>query len=38
MTMALRTFLTVFVSGLVIVFVDFVVRNHGGCACGEFAL
>ena len=26
------------VSGLGIVFVDFVVRNHGGCACGEFAL
>ena len=21
-----------------LVFVDCVVRNHGGCACGEFAL
>ena len=34
--MALRAFLCCVPT--VIVFADFVVRNHGGCACGEFAL
>ena len=39
MTMALRAFLSALCPDCNrLVFVNFVVRNHGGCACGEFAL